>query len=232
MGQGGQENKVLAQVDAPDGRHTVRFRTWGPWTHSVSIYDDVYGFIIHMYGFILYVFVILCPQQQWQACKCIYLPMAPTPSSMCFLPFRDHLDVFRRSGFEFLDVPLLATAARREQRQQQQAGQSQQQDRAAEEDGGMRGFDEVRCEEGDTPHPRGWDASTASPPTLGGLGASAGGEPASVSPPTSLMLSSVPFSRNTTLGLEDVLEMVAKLREGDEKPSELRPSRIRAMLAR
>jgi hypothetical protein len=42
----------------------------------------------------------------------------------------------------------------------------------------------------------------------------------------------VPLSRGTTLGADDALEMVARLREGQERPADVRPSRVRAMLAR
>lgn len=45
-----------------------------------------------------------------------------------------------------------------------------------------------------------------------------------------LLLSAVPFSRNTTFGVEDVSELVGRLRAG-ERPAELRPARVRAMLA-
>jgi len=125
------------------------------------------------------------------------------------------LDVFRRSGFEFVDVPTVPLAERR-------------QDPATSN----KGFADEACDAMDPPSPHRAESEHEAPEGGGGRGE--GSAPAFAAPcgPSSLRLAAVPLSRNTILGVDDVLELVAKLREGAVKPDELRPSRIRAMLAR
>lgn len=142
---------------------------------------------------------------------------------------REHIEVFRRNGFDFVDSatgkpPASSTAKQastaQQEAQQGQGPEEQGQDAMGWEDGEKAGaaMDLELPAPGDP-----WTAAPVDSSTMGGDGgedgAYSGGDVQG-----QLLLSSVPFSKGTTFGVDDVAEMVAALRAG-EHPETLRPSR-------
>ncbi|KAF5842571.1 hypothetical protein DUNSADRAFT_6420 [Dunaliella salina] len=125
---------------------------------------------------------------------------------------REHLDTFRRSGFDFVEVPArggatAAAATSAKQQPQQSAGNR----------GGKAG-----------------DGNGSAAAAASGAAGAEGPAPEEEPVGTTLMLSAVPAVKGVTLGPADVADALGQLVRSDGRAAVggvIRPARVRAVLA-
>jgi len=145
--------------------------------------------------------------------------ICPRPLNLSVLDemvVREHLDTFRRSGFDFVEVPVrsgaTAAAATSAKQQQQQRQQQQSAGNGGEAGSGGDGGAAVAASGVAADEPEAEDGAVG----------------------TTLMLSAVPAVKGVTLGPADVAEALGQLVRSDGRAAVggiIRPARVRAVLA-